>query len=128
MRALAYQSSQNDRIINEKQQEYVFCFRCQNDPLNFCYSISRLREQQDHMNRKISSLRNWDRDCAEVIEWLLRNKESNEFAKRVDLPAVVGVTVRDRQFADAVESCFTANQLKVSHDALYHDLYLYQLM
>jgi structural maintenance of chromosomes protein 5 len=67
------------------------------------------------MNRKIQSLKNWDRDCAEVIEWLLQNKESNEFAKRVDLPAVVGVTVRDRQFINAIESCFNANQLKVLH-------------
>lgn len=66
------------------------------------------------MNRKISSLRNWDKDCAEVVEWLLRNKEDNEFARRVDLPPVVGVTVRERQFIDAVESCFSANQLKVS--------------
>ncbi|KAF8484425.1 P-loop containing nucleoside triphosphate hydrolase protein [Gautieria morchelliformis] len=89
---LVHKSSQNDRTIQEKQHE--------------------LREQDNQLNRKISSLRNWDRDCAEVIVWFLKNKESNEFARRVDLPAVVGVTVRDKKYVDAVESCFNANQLK----------------
>ena len=70
------------------------------------------------MNRKLASLHNWDKDCAEVIVWFLKNKETNEFARRVDLPAVVGVTVRDKRYVDAVETCFSTHQLKACESVL----------
>jgi hypothetical protein len=65
------------------------------------------------MIRKLQSLHNWDRDCAEVAQWFLKNKDSNDFAKQVELPAMLTLTVPDSQFVNTVKTCFNANQMKV---------------
>ncbi|KAF8589644.1 P-loop containing nucleoside triphosphate hydrolase protein [Ramaria rubella] len=90
--ALAPQSSDYENTIRVKQQE--------------------LREQEDHMKRKFFSLQKWDPECAAVVDWLMRQRETNDFAKRVELPAYMEVTVRDKSFVNAVEACFSANQFK----------------
>jgi hypothetical protein len=71
-----------------------------------------LKKLDNGMQQKINMLGRWDADCADVVMWLLRNKDTNDFAKRVEIPAAVSVTVRDKHYVNAVESCFNANQLK----------------
>lgn len=67
------------------------------------------------MRRKLEALRRWDSQTAEVAGWILNNREQdNQFAKRVDLPAILDITVRDgAHYAAAVEACMNANQLRV---------------
>jgi hypothetical protein len=62
---------------------------------------------------KLQSLYNWDRDCAEVAHWVLKNKDSNDFAKWVELPAMLTLTLPDGCFANTIETCFNANQMNV---------------
>lgn len=78
-------------------------------------SSFRLRALEDFTNRKVQALERWDRDCAEVVRWILANRSTNEFAARIDLPAIIGIDVKDQRFANAVEACFNANQMKVCH-------------
>jgi hypothetical protein len=67
------------------------------------------------MRRKLEALGRWDPQTADVANWILRMREQgNEFAKRVELPAILNVTVRDSQrYAAAVETCMSAAQQRV---------------
>ncbi|KAF8520766.1 hypothetical protein BU17DRAFT_88654 [Hysterangium stoloniferum] len=73
---------------------------------------NELKQIDDIMIRKLQSLHNWDKDCAAVAHWFIKNKDTNDFAKRVELPAMLTLTVPDGRFANAVEACFNANQMK----------------
>lgn len=64
--------------------------------------------------RKIKALGKWDSNCAEVAEWLVKEKaKGNAFANRVDLPAYLDMSLRDPKYANAIEACMNANQMKV---------------
>ena len=53
----------------------------------------------------------WDKDCHEVIVWIRKNR--NKFKMEIFDPPALSVNVPDVRFANAVESCFSANQLRV---------------
>lgn len=76
--------------------------------------VPRLKRLDNVTQQKLAKLQRWDPDCAEVVTWLLKHKDTDEFAQRVGIPAAVSVTIRDRKYTDAAESCFNANQLKVT--------------
>ncbi|KIJ57229.1 hypothetical protein M422DRAFT_23312 [Sphaerobolus stellatus SS14] len=76
-------------------------------------SNHQLAELNNVMNQKLSELSKWDSACAEVARYILNARANGDgFAQRVDLPAVLDVSVNDRNFANAVEACMNANQLK----------------
>ena len=75
----------------------------------------RLKKLDDVNVRKLQALSRWDRDTHDAILWLRENR--NKFKMEVFEPPTMVLTVPDRRFANAVESCFNAAQLKVSsHD------------
>lgn len=71
-----------------------------------------MRSLEDYTNAKVQALEKWDGDCAEVVKWILTHKANNEFAARIDLPAIIGASVKDQRYASAVEACFSASQMK----------------
>ncbi|KAI0329648.1 P-loop containing nucleoside triphosphate hydrolase protein [Cubamyces sp. BRFM 1775] len=73
--------------------------------------ISRNLQQLDSQShQKLEALKRSDSDCGDVVEWLRRNQ--HRFRMEIFEPAVLCVTVPNRGFIDAVESCFGFTQLK----------------
>ncbi|KAH8096592.1 hypothetical protein BXZ70DRAFT_945257 [Cristinia sonorae] len=71
----------------------------------------RLTELDDASQRKLLSLRHWDSECADVVAWLRNNQ--HRFKMEVMEPPMLSVSVSDSKYAQAVESCFSNNQLKM---------------
>ena len=61
---------------------------------------------------KLMHLQRWDRDCGETVLWLRQNR--HRFKMDVFEPPVLSVNVQDKRYADAIEACFSNNDMKVS--------------
>ena len=72
----------------------------------------RLQKLDDVNVRKLQALGRWDRDTHDAIVWLRNNRD--KFKMEVFEPPIMVLTVPDKRFVNAVESCFNAPQLKVS--------------
>ena len=70
-----------------------------------------MQQLDSQSHQKLEALKRSDSDCGAVVEWLRRNQ--NRFRMEVFEPAVLCVTVPNRGYIDAVESCFGLTQLKV---------------
>ena len=75
-------------------------------------NIVRLQKLDDVNVRKLQALGRWDRDTHDAIVWLRNNRD--KFKMEVFEPPIMVLTVPDKSFVNAVESCFTAPQLKAS--------------
>lgn len=82
-------------------------------PFHLSASLSpgRLRQLDDVSHRKLQNLSQYDPDCAEVIHWLRANK--HRFRMEIIEPAVISLTVPNKDYVHAVEACFSGTQLKV---------------
>jgi hypothetical protein len=70
-------------------------------------------ERLDNVDvQKLQKLHNWDKDTHDAILWLRKNR--NLFKMEVFEPPLMCLTVPNKSFINAVESCFKAAQLKVS--------------
>lgn len=72
------------------------------------YSLQNLN---DEAARRLLELSKFDKDCADTIFWLRRNRHL--FQMEIFEPAIVSLTVPDRRYASAVEACFSGSQLRV---------------
>jgi structural maintenance of chromosomes protein 5 len=70
-----------------------------------------LKQLDDVSHRKLQNLAQHDPDCAAVINWLRANK--HRFHMEIIEPAVVSLTVPNKNYVHAVEACFSTVQLKV---------------
>ena len=84
---------------------------------------ARLQKLEDERHRKLENLRTWDRNHADAVAWL-RNNQSR-FKMEVFEPPMTCCNVPDKRFTNAVEACFTANQLKVNHRRYFHPVMSY---
>ena len=71
----------------------------------------RLKRLDDDSYRKLQNLAQHDSDCAAVIHWLRANK--HRFRMEIIEPAAISLTVPNKDYVHAVESCFSITQLKV---------------
>ena len=71
---------------------------------------SRLKRLDNEAHQKLEQLRRFDRDAADVVDWLRHNR--NRFRQEIFEPAFLCVTVPNRQYVDAVEACFGNTQLR----------------
>ncbi|KAH9983439.1 hypothetical protein BJV74DRAFT_797421 [Russula compacta] len=69
-----------------------------------------LRQLDDVSHRKLQNLSQHDPDCAAVINWLRANK--HRFRMEIIEPAVISLTVPNKDYVHAVEACFSATQLR----------------
>jgi hypothetical protein len=82
--------------------------------INFALSLAmvvRLKKLDDADVRKLQALHRWDTDTHDAIVWLRGNR--SKFKMEVFEPPIMVLTVPERRFVNAVESCFNAAQLKV---------------
>jgi hypothetical protein len=70
-----------------------------------------LKQLDDVSHRKLQNLAQHDSDCAAVINWLRVNK--HRFRMEIIEPAVISLTVPNKDYVHAVEACFNFTQLKV---------------
>ncbi|KAL0950349.1 hypothetical protein HGRIS_010317 [Hohenbuehelia grisea] len=70
----------------------------------------QLRQLDDVEGQKLRMFQNWDKDHFDALMWLRNNKD--KFQMEVFEPPVICLTVPNKNFVDAVEACFSANQLK----------------
>jgi len=70
-----------------------------------------LKQLDDVSHRKLQNLAKYDPDCAAVIDWLRKN--THRFRLGIVEPAVVSVTVPNKNYVNAVEACFNGQQLRV---------------
>lgn len=87
-------------------------------PAILCYGfirlhllLARLKQLDDVSHRKLQNLAQHDSDCAAVIKWLRANK--HRFRMEIVEPAVISLTVPNKEYVHAVEACFNITQLKV---------------
>lgn len=73
--------------------------------------LPRLKQLDDVSHRKLQNLAQYDSDCAAVINWLRVNK--HRFRMEIIEPAVISLTVPNKDYVHAVETCFNITQLKV---------------
>ncbi|TFY82531.1 hypothetical protein EWM64_g1483 [Hericium alpestre] len=69
-----------------------------------------LKELDDVSKIKMENFKRFDRDSADVVEWIRRNPD--RFTMKVLEPPFMTIKVANKQFVDAVESCFSFNQLR----------------
>lgn len=86
---------------------YLYCFT---DRFSSLSSLTQVT------SRRIANLEKWDSSAAEVAKWLLANRD--KFKMEVFLPPCISVSVPDKNYQAAVESCFSAGQLRVKMSAL----------
>ncbi|CDO77206.1 hypothetical protein BN946_scf184747.g19 [Trametes cinnabarina] len=111
LKELAQQNNAN----RQRQQELQEQQRANIEKSSRCRQeidqISRNLQQLDNQShQKLEMLKRFDSDCGEVVEWLRQNK--HRFRMEVFEPAFLCVTVPNKAFADAVESCFGGTQLR----------------
>ncbi|KAI0044470.1 P-loop containing nucleoside triphosphate hydrolase protein [Auriscalpium vulgare] len=71
----------------------------------------RSLQQLDNVaHQKLENLSRFDPDCATTIRWLRENR--SRFRMEIVEPAIVSVTVPNKQYVNAVEACFGGNQMK----------------
>jgi structural maintenance of chromosomes protein 5 len=62
-------------------------------------------------HRRLQQLAQFDKDCADAILWLRANR--SRFQMEVVEPAIVSLTVPNKNYVNAVEACFGSTQLRV---------------
>ncbi|KAI0677714.1 P-loop containing nucleoside triphosphate hydrolase protein [Trametes maxima] len=107
--------AQNNNETRQKQQELQDQQRANVDKSSRIKhdieQLSRNLQQLDNQtHQKLEQLKRFDRDCGDVVEWLRKNP--NRFRMEIFEPALLCVTVPNRNFMDAVESCFGGSQLR----------------
>lgn len=70
-----------------------------------------LKQLDDASTRKLQQFERWDRDHADAVRWLRANQ--NKFEKEIFEPPILSVSIPDKRYADAVESFFNQNTMKV---------------
>lgn len=75
-----------------------------------------LRNLDDVNVRKLQNMLRWDRDTHDAIVWLRNNRD--KFQQEVFEPPFMCLTVPNKNYANAVEACFNAAQIKVSGHAV----------
>ena len=73
--------------------------------------LCRLQKQDNADVQKLQMMSKWDPDTHDAILWLRRNKD--KFRMEVFEPPFMSLSVKDRRYANAIEACFSGNQLKV---------------
>ncbi|EIW76265.1 P-loop containing nucleoside triphosphate hydrolase protein [Coniophora puteana RWD-64-598 SS2] len=68
------------------------------------------KKLEDERHRKLQRLGQWDKDHADAVIWLRNNHE--KFKMEVFEPPMISCSVPDGRYINAVEACFSANQLK----------------
>ena len=63
--------------------------------------------------QRLQAMERWDKDTYDAIIWVRNNK--NLFKMEVFETPYMRLTVKDKKYANAIEACFNANQLKVNH-------------
>ncbi|KAI0287939.1 hypothetical protein B0F90DRAFT_1827934 [Multifurca ochricompacta] len=69
-----------------------------------------LKQLDDVSHRKLQRLAQNDPDCAAIIHWLRANK--HRFRMEIIEPAMISLTVPNKDYVNAVEACFNITQLK----------------
>ncbi|KAF9458464.1 P-loop containing nucleoside triphosphate hydrolase protein [Collybia nuda] len=95
-------------ILNEKLMKNIDDKARVNHDLERAYAD--LKRLDDVDVQKLQKLYNWDRDTHDAILWLRQNR--SKFKMEVFEPPLMCLTVPNKQFINAVESCFSAAQLK----------------
>jgi hypothetical protein len=73
-------------------------------------------------NQKLANLKKWSAETHDALVWIRKNQD--KFRMPIMEPPCVSMTVTDKRYADAVESCFSGQQLQVSTDFHSQSLYL----
>ncbi|KAI0774684.1 P-loop containing nucleoside triphosphate hydrolase protein [Trametes elegans] len=107
--------NQNNNLTRQRQQELQEEQRANVEKGSRCKleidQIHRNLQQLDSQaHQKSEALRHNDPDCYAVVNWLRENK--HRFRMEIFEPATLCVTVPNRAYIDAVESCFGLTQLK----------------
>ncbi|KAL7282760.1 hypothetical protein ACG7TL_004235 [Trametes sanguinea] len=107
--------AQQNNATRQRQQELQEQQRANVEKSSRCKQeidqINRNLQQLDSQShQKLEALKRFDADCGEVVEWLRKNR--HRFRMEVFEPAVLCVTVPNKAFVDAVESCFGGTQLR----------------
>lgn len=72
----------------------------------------RLKNLDNVSHRKLEELSRSDRDTADAVVWLRKNR--SRFRMDVIEPAILSLSVPDHRYAAAVEACWSFAQLRVS--------------
>ena len=88
---------------------------------NGAYSLAQTRSISDILRRiqaldnvdtqKLEALGRWHSDTAETVKWLRQNK--HRFKMEIFEPPMLSISVPDKRFVNAIEACFSANDMQV---------------
>lgn len=70
-----------------------------------------MKQLDDQAHVKLRALEQWDRDCADTVKWLRENR--HRFKMEVFEPPMLSLQVPNKNFASAVETLFSANDMRV---------------
>ena len=76
-----------------------------------------MKQLEDLNSRRFNELAKADKDAAEVVQWLRKNRD--RFQKDIIEPPYLSVTVEDKRFASVVQGCLSWNDLRVRIGPLF---------
>ena len=75
------------------------------------FILFRLQELDNVDVQRLQAMERWDKDTYDAIIWVRNNKDL--FKMEVFETPYMRLSVKEKRYANAVEACFNANQLKV---------------
>jgi structural maintenance of chromosomes protein 5 len=78
--------------------------------------------------RKLENLKRWDKDSYDAVMWLRQAENRDKFKAPIIEPPCLCLNVPDKRFANAIEACFNANQLKVLVSSATHRVIMFAKM
>lgn len=74
-----------------------------------------LEELGNVSSQRLQQLRRFDKDCADVVEWLRKPETRARFQHEIAEPAFLSLDIPDPRYRDQIDSLITKIQVKVSN-------------
>ena len=79
-------------------------------------------QQLDNVDvQKLEALTRWHKDTGDTVKWLRQNR--HRFKMEIFEPPMLSISVPDKRFVNAIEACFSANDLQVGVQSFPSVLY-----
>ncbi|KJA29565.1 hypothetical protein HYPSUDRAFT_31485 [Hypholoma sublateritium FD-334 SS-4] len=103
------------QIIGTRREEFNYQMRSViNRKAGFAATVAAAEQDMKKLDnvdvQKLNAMRKWDQDTYDAIIWVRNNRHL--FKMEVFETPFMRLSMKNRQFADAVESCFSATQMK----------------
>jgi hypothetical protein len=77
----------------------------------YSYLLPSIQALNNADVQKLEALTRWHRDTGDTVKWLRQNR--HRFKMEIFEPPMLSISVPDKRFVNAIEACFSANDMQV---------------